>query len=52
MAPVTTDVTTTPRPSPPPLAHKIRASRFLQRLSTQRQDLFAHWKLGLRGVFN
>lgn len=33
-------------------SHKIRASRFLQRLSTERPNLFAHCTLGLRGVFN
>jgi len=33
-------------------SHKIRASRFLQRLSAEMPDLFAHWKFGLRGVFN
>ena len=27
-------------------------SRFLQRLFTERPDLFGHWKLGLRCVFN
>jgi RNA-directed DNA polymerase len=33
-------------------AHKVRASRFLQRLAADMPDLFAHWQLGLRGVFN
>ena len=31
--------------------HKIRASRFLQRLSKERPDLFAHWKIGMIGTF-
>ena len=33
-------------------AHKVRASRFLQRLATDRPGLFVHWQLGMRGVFN
>lgn len=33
-------------------AHKIRAGKFLQRLAADRPDLFAHWQLGLTGVFN
>jgi group II intron reverse transcriptase/maturase len=33
-------------------AHKIRASGFLQRLAAGRPDLFVHWQLGMRGVFN
>jgi len=32
--------------------HKIRAGRFFERLTTERPDLFAHWKLGMRGVFS
>ena len=32
-------------------AHKVRASRFLKRLASQRPDLFVHWQLGLTGVF-
>lgn len=31
--------------------HKIRASQFLQRLSKERPDLFAHWKIGMIGTF-
>ena len=26
-------------------AHKVRASRFLQRLAAERPDLFVHWQL-------
>jgi RNA-directed DNA polymerase len=32
-------------------AHKIRAGRFLQRLSTQSAGLFVHWRLGMIGTF-
>jgi group II intron reverse transcriptase/maturase len=32
--------------------HKIRAGQFLQRLAAARPDLFAHWQLGMTGVFN
>jgi RNA-directed DNA polymerase len=32
--------------------HKTRAGRFFERLSTERADLFAHWKLGMTGVFS
>jgi len=32
--------------------HKIRAGRFLQQLAVDRPDLFVHWQLGMRGVFN
>ena len=32
-------------------AHKIRASRFLQRLTAVRPDLFVHWQLGMIGTF-
>ena len=32
-------------------AHKIRASRFLQRLARQNADLFVHWRLGMIGTF-
>jgi group II intron reverse transcriptase/maturase len=32
-------------------AHKTRAGRFFERLSKDRPDLFAHWKLGMVGVF-
>jgi RNA-directed DNA polymerase len=32
-------------------SHKIRASRFLQRLAADRPDLFAHWQLGMTGTF-
>jgi hypothetical protein len=31
--------------------HKIRASQFLQRLAAERRDLFAHWDIGMTGVF-
>ena len=31
--------------------HKIRASYFLQRLVTERADLFVHWKIGMTGTF-
>jgi len=30
---------------------KIAASQFLQRLAQARVDLFAHWRLGMIGVF-
>ena len=33
-------------------AHKIRAGQFLERLAATRPDLFAHWQLGMTGVFN
>ena len=32
-------------------AHKIRAGRFLQRLSQRHAKLFVHWQLGMTGVF-
>ena len=32
--------------------HKIRAGRFFERLSKERADLFAHWKIGMTGVFS
>jgi len=32
--------------------HKTRAGRFFERLSKERADLFAHWKLGMTGVFS
>jgi len=32
-------------------AHKIRASRFLIRLSRQNANLFVHWRLGMTGTF-
>jgi RNA-directed DNA polymerase len=31
--------------------HKIQASQFLQRLATECVDLFAHWQIGMTGVF-
>jgi len=31
--------------------HKLRASQFLQRLATERMDLFVHWRIGMTGVF-
>ena len=31
--------------------HKIRASHFLQRLVTERADLFVHWRIGMIGTF-
>jgi hypothetical protein len=31
--------------------HKLRASLFLQRLATERRDLFVHWDIGMTGVF-
>jgi RNA-directed DNA polymerase len=31
--------------------HKIRTSRFLQRLAVDRPDLFVHWQLGMTGTF-
>ena len=31
---------------------KIRAGRFFERLSKDRGDLFAHWKIGMTGVFS
>jgi group II intron reverse transcriptase/maturase len=30
---------------------KLLASQFLQRLAKERADLFAHWRIGLTGVF-
>jgi RNA-directed DNA polymerase len=32
--------------------HKTRAGRFFERLSQERADLFAHWKIGMTGVFS
>jgi hypothetical protein len=32
-------------------AHKIRASRFLQRLVTDQARLFVHWQRGMTGTF-
>jgi RNA-directed DNA polymerase len=32
-------------------AHKVRAGRFFERLSQERADLFAHWRIGMTGVF-
>ena len=32
--------------------HKIQASQFLQRLASERVDLFVHWQIGMTGVFN
>jgi len=32
-------------------AHKVRASRFLQKLSQRCAKLFVHWQLGMTGVF-
>lgn len=32
-------------------AHKIRAGRFFERLAKECPDLFAHWKVGMIGVF-
>ncbi len=32
-------------------AHKIRTSRFLERLSRENADLFVHWRLGMTGTF-
>ena len=32
-------------------AHKIRAGRFFERLAKECPDLFAHWKIGMSGVF-
>jgi hypothetical protein len=32
-------------------AHKIRASRFLQKLAQEKAGLFAHWRLGMTGAF-
>jgi RNA-directed DNA polymerase len=32
-------------------AHKIRAGRFLEKLSRQNANLFAHWRLGMSGTF-
>ena len=31
--------------------HKIRACRFLQRLATERVDLFVIWTIGMAGTF-
>jgi len=32
-------------------AHKIRASRFLQKLVRERMSLFVHWRIGMTGMF-
>jgi hypothetical protein len=32
-------------------AHKVRASRFLQRLARDQAGLFVHWRIGLIGTF-
>ena len=32
-------------------AHKIRASRFLQKLVRDRMSLFVHWRIGMTGTF-
>jgi len=32
-------------------AHKIRASRFLQKLVRERTSLFVHWRIGMTGTF-
>ena len=32
--------------------HKLKASQFLQRLASERVDLFVHWQIGMTGVFN
>jgi hypothetical protein len=32
-------------------AHKIRASRFLQKLAQENAGLFVHWRLGMTGTF-
>ena len=32
-------------------AHKIRASRFLQKLVRERMSLFIHWRIGMTGTF-
>jgi len=31
--------------------HKIQACQFLQRLVTDRVDLFVHWHIDMTGVF-
>jgi RNA-directed DNA polymerase len=32
-------------------AHKIRTSRFLQKLAQENAGLFVHWQLGMTGTF-
>jgi group II intron reverse transcriptase/maturase len=32
-------------------AHKIRASRFLQKLVREKKSLFVHWRIGMTGTF-
>jgi hypothetical protein len=32
-------------------AHKIRTSRFLQKLPQENAGLFVHWQLGMTGTF-
>src|SRR3974377_405817 len=32
-------------------AHKIRASRFLQKVGRERMSLFVHWRIGMTGTF-
>ena len=31
--------------------HKIRASRFLQKLARDQMSLFVHWRIGMTGTF-
>ena len=31
--------------------HKIRASRFLQKLVREKTSLFVHWRIGMTGTF-
>jgi RNA-directed DNA polymerase len=31
--------------------HKVRASRFLQKLARENANLFMHWRIGLTGTF-
>jgi RNA-directed DNA polymerase len=33
-------------------AHKIRASRFLQKLARDQMSLFVHWRIGMIGTFS
>ena len=32
-------------------AHKVRASRFLQKICRQSAHLFVHWRIGMTGTF-
>jgi RNA-directed DNA polymerase len=33
------------------MGHKTRASRYVQKIAQQNPQMFAHWKMGMRGGF-